>query len=308
MELLNLSAEPTGKLYSWLPHGLDAEKVVFLPDACPGKSPLPTGTAVLTRQADWRRFAVSDCGCGMRLICSSLSSKDLDLQRWDRLADRLRANKDQLGDLGGGNHFLDALEPYDEGPLHFLVHTGSRSESGHVDAFIERPDEFDAEFGRVVQWAENNRAAIHEEIEAVFGSTELVLDLPHNTYERLPDGGAIIRKGSVHVQPGELSVIPSHMTGDVVLVSATERVAESLHSMSHGTGRKRSRGECKPFADTFDFAGLRKSVLLPTGLSDASLKTEGPFAYRDLDECLALIDGYVEEAARFAVVGYMGHL
>ena len=44
MEITNLSAEPLGKLHSWLPHDLQAEQVVFLPDACPGKSPLPTGT------------------------------------------------------------------------------------------------------------------------------------------------------------------------------------------------------------------------------------------------------------------------
>ena len=53
MEIVNLTAEPLGKLYSWLPHDLHAEKVVFLPDACPGKSPLPTGTVVLTHQADY---------------------------------------------------------------------------------------------------------------------------------------------------------------------------------------------------------------------------------------------------------------
>lgn len=29
---------------------------------------------------------------------------------------------------------------------------------------------------------------------------------------------------------------------------------------------------------------------------------------RDLDTCLALIEGYVEEVARFGVIGYMGHL
>jgi len=62
-DIKNLSAEPLGKLHSWIPHDLKAERVVFLPDACPGKSPLPTGTAVLTHQEDWRRFAVSDCGC-----------------------------------------------------------------------------------------------------------------------------------------------------------------------------------------------------------------------------------------------------
>lgn len=64
MEIANLSAEPLGKLHSWLPHDLQAEQVVFLPDACPGKSPLSTGTAVLTRQSDWRKFAVSIADVG----------------------------------------------------------------------------------------------------------------------------------------------------------------------------------------------------------------------------------------------------
>src|SRR5256885_12352742 len=92
-----------------IPHDLTAEKVVFLPDACPGKSPLPTGTAVRTHQRDWRRFAVSDCGCGMRLVKSGVGAGDVTQDRWDELADRLRSNKGSLGDLGGGNHFLDAL-------------------------------------------------------------------------------------------------------------------------------------------------------------------------------------------------------
>ena len=308
MNLINLSAEPIGRLYSWLPHDLEADTTVFLPDACPGKSPLPTGTAVLTRQPAWRRFALSDCGCGMRLLRSEVDPAELDGPRWDALANRLRTNKGGLGDLGGGNHFLDAVESYEEGPLHFLIHTGSRHESGHVDGLVEHPDLFDVTFAEVVEWAAANRARIQEEIEAVFGPCELILDLPHNTYERLPGGGAIIRKGSVRVEPGELSVLPSHMTGDVLLVRATEKVGEILSSMSHGTGRKMSRSECKPLAEAFDFAALRRAILLPSDLEDASLRTEGPYAYRDLDECLALIDGYVTEEARFAVVAYMGHL
>jgi RNA-splicing ligase RtcB len=308
MEITNLSAEPLGKLHSWLPHDLQADQVVFLPDACPGKSPLPTGTAVLTRQSDWRKFAVSDCGCGMRLLRSSVQPKDLDLTRWNQVADSLRSNKGGLGDLGGGNHFLDAIAPYDDGPLHFLIHTGSRNESGHVDHLIAKPDQFDHEFERVVNWAADNRAAIHEKLDLVFGSMEMLLDLPHNTFEQLDDGGVVIRKGSVRLLPGELSVLPSHMSGDVVLVKAKKKVTEILSSMSHGTGRAMSRSDCKPLADSYDFAGLRRSVLIPSGVEDASLRTDGPFAYRDLDECMSLIGDYVNIVVRFGVVGYMGHL
>jgi len=308
MKLTNLSAEPTGKLHSWLPHDLEAEEIVFLPDACPGKSPLPTGTAVLTRQANWRKFAVSDCGCGMRLLRSTIPPADLSLDLWNKVAESLRASKGMLGDLGGGNHFLDALVPYEDGPLLFLIHTGSRNESGHVDSLIDLPAKFDQEFSRVVKWAADNRAAIHEKVTDAFGGLEVLLDLPHNTYEELSNGGVIIRKGSVRLLPGQVSVLPSHMSGDVVLIKATEKVDTILNSMSHGTGRAMSRSDCKPYADSFDFAALRKSVLIPSGVEDSSLRTDGPFAYRDLEECLSLINGYVEVIGRFAVIGYMGHL
>jgi len=308
MKITNLSAEPLGKLHSWLPRDLQAGQVVFLPDACPGKSPLPTGTAVLTRQANWRRFAVSDCGCGMRLLRSSLQPGDLDQERWDKVADSIRANKGGLGDLGGGNHFLDAIAPYEDGPLHFLIHTGSRNESGHVDALVERHEEFDQEFERVVRWAAENRATIHEKVDSIFGPTELILDLPHNTFEQLDGGGVVIRKGSVRLLPGELSILPSHMSGDVVLVRAKERVNEILNSMSHGTGRTMSRSDCKPLADSYDFARLRESLLIASGVEDTSLRTDGPFAYRNLDECMSLIQDYIKVVERFAVIGYMGHL
>lgn len=308
MKITNLSAEPLGKLHSWIPHDLEAEHVVFLPDACPGKSPLPTGTAVLTRQEDWRRFALSDCGCGMRLLRSRVEIGALDRARWNAVADSLRANKGMLGDLGGGNHFLDALAPYEDGPIHFLIHTGSRNESGHVDDLVDRPAEFDEIFDQIVQWAANNRATVHERLERVFGEMEVILDLPHNTFEQLGDGSTVIRKGSVRLLPGEVSVLPSHMSGDVVLVKGNERVGEILHSMSHGTGRTMSRSECKPFADAFDYDRLRRAVLIPDGIEDSSLRTDGPFAYRDLDECLMLISEYIDVVSRFSVVGYMGHL
>ncbi len=142
----------------------------------------------------------------------------------------------------------------------------------------------------------------------MFGTTDVLLDLPHNTFEQLEDGGVVIREGSVRMFTGEFSVLPSHMSGDVVLVRAKQKVLGILCSMSHGTGRTMSRSNSKPLADAYDFTGLRKSVLIASGVEDASVRTEGPFAYRDLDECMVLIEDYVDVVQRFAVVGYMGHL
>ena len=306
-KMINLSAEQVWQLHHWMPHDLKAEQIVFFPDACPGKSPLPTGVAVFTKQEDWRKFALSDCGCGMRLVRSSLKKDDLTTDLWDQVAVRIKANKGGLGDLGGGNHFLDALLPYDDDQLWFLIHTGSRKESGLVDDLVDSPARFDAEFKRVIEWAEANRVAIQESLSAVVGPLEFVLDSPHNTFEQM-ESGVIIRKGSVKLTAGELAILPSHMTGDVVLLRATSRISDVLCSMSHGTGRKMSRSDAKVAARTFNFDEMRSEILMPSFLKKESLNTEGPFAYRDLDDCLALIDGYVEEESRFRVVAYMGHL
>jgi hypothetical protein len=69
-----------------------------------------------------------------------------------------------------------------------------------------------------------------------------------------------------------------------------------------------SRGNAKAVAETYDFETLRKTIILPSFLSDASLTTEGPFAYRDLDTCMGLIDSFVEEVERFSVIAYAGHI
>jgi len=309
MNVLNLTDEPLGKLWNaWLPHDLEAEKVVFLPDACPGKAPLPTGTAVLTRQGDWRRFAVSDCGCGMRLLRSDQDAGMLSAERWTEVARRLKENKGGLGDLGGGNHFMDALRSRTTGELCILIHTGSRKQSGLVDDLVDRPVQFDEEFSRIVDWAARNRATVQETVEEVLGELELVLDLPHNTYEKLPEGGAIIRKGSAKVEPGDLNIIPAHMQDDVALVRATEQVEEALCSLSHGTGRAMPTSEAKELTPLYDFEALREEILVPDLISDRSLRGEAPYAYRDLGPCLDLLDGYVAEVERFEVVGYIGHL
>jgi len=313
MNIQNLTDEPSPELWnSWLPHDLEPERVVFLPDACPGKAPLPTGTAVLTRQDDWLRFAVSDCGCGMRLLRADRKTDTLTSEQWTEVARRLKDDKGGLGDLGGGNHFVDALRSRSTGQLYVLVHTGSRKESGLVDDLVDQPSKFDAEFDRVVDWATRNRAAVQETVEHVLGPLEPVLDLPHNTYEKLPKGGAVIRKGLAKTTPGDLNIIPAHLGDDVVLVRATEQVEDTLYSLSHGTGRDRPTSEAKWLSQAYEPNELREEVLggvfIPDLISDRSLRGEGPHAYRDIEDCLDLLSGYVEEVERFEIVGYIGHL
>ena len=178
------------------------------------------------------------------------------LRMWNATAAFLRTGERSGWRTVELRRHLDGLAPYQDGPVHFLIFAASRNESGHVDD--------------------------DEMTERVFGRPEPVLNLPHNTYEQLGIGSVIIRKSSVRLMPGELSVLPSHMSGDAVLIRANDRVGEILNSMSHGTGWKNGTGDCKPFADAYDYEALRKLILIPAGVDNASLRTDGPFAYRDL--------------------------
>lgn len=307
MEVINYSAEPLNKVYGWLPHDLEAEKVIFFPDACPGKSPLPTGTVVFTKQENWRKFAISDCGCGMLLCEANISKEDFKKEDWDKIYYDIKANKGKLGDLGSGNHFLDALESYTDNKISFLIHTGSRNESKLVDDLIDRPQKFDAKFYDVCQWAKENRFAIFKILEKYFGSLNLVLDKNHNHFE-ITDNGVIIRKGAVKVTAGEQTVVPSNMNGDVVLITATSEVENTYNSLCHGTGRVMSRGEAKEFASTFNYEALREEIYIPEMIANENIKTDAPFCYRDLDSCLQLINNLIIINKRFSVFAYLGQM
>ncbi len=307
MEIINYSAEPLNKVYGWLPHDLEAEKVIFFPDACPGKSPLPTGTVVFTKQENWRKFAISDCGCGMLLCETNITKGEFKKENWDNIYYDIQANKGKLGDLGSGNHFLDAIESYTDDKISFLIHTGSRNESKLVDDLNDNPNKFDTKFLEVCEWAKDNRFAIFRILEKYFGRLNLVLDKNHNHFE-MTDEGVIIRKGAVRVEAGEQTVVPSNMNGDIVLITATSEVENTYNSLCHGTGRVMSRGEAKEFAQHFDYIKLREEIYIPEMIANDNIKTDAPFCYRDLDSCLALIDNLIKIDKRYSVFAYLGQM
>ncbi len=284
-----------------------AEEIIFFPDACPGKSPLPTGTVVKTKQEDWRKFAVSDCGCGMLLAKSSLSKSQFDREKWNEIYSDLKKNKGRLGDLGSGNHFLDAFESYKDDALYFLIHTGSRNESKLVDHLIEQPKKFDSKFKEVCEWAAQNRIAVLKIVEKYFGKTEVIIDKNHNHFEFSEDH-VIIRKGASKLLAGEMTVIPSNMVGDMVLVKGTSKVLEVHNSMCHGTGRTMSRSDAKLVSKDFDYEILRKQIYIPEEIKNESIKTDAPFCYRDLDDCLSLVKDLIDVQNRFRPIAYLGQI
>lgn len=312
IHFLNLSGLDISQVYNWFPSQLKAERVVFFPDVTPvrtGKM-IPTGTAVLTDDPNWRQYAVSDVGCGMQLIKSAVSHDDFKKSEnsWEHLANELRNNRGKLGDLGGGNHFVDAIASARDGAVYFLIHTGSRRESARLDRLVRSPHQFDAKYSEIVAWARSNRDCVAYEIGKIYGKCEIVCDRIHNFHELQLDGSVLIRKGAVKAMPGTFTVIPSHMTGDVSLVVAGSSISNALYSLCHGTGRAWSRMDAWRSTSDQEIADARSRILIPKSIPDNAIRPYISKNYRELDGCYEQIRPVCTEWDRFAPLGYIGHL
>lgn len=314
-EYFNLSGQDLQALIHIFPYDLQAEKVILLPDLSEGRSPLPTGSCIIfnpERQPEWRKFAVSDVGCGIQLLRSDLSLEELQTDnyaRWDSIVKVLRKNKGTLGDLGSGNHFLDAAID-ENGRVYFAIHTGSRDESPKATELINQPEAFDATYTQITAWARSNRDTIAEILEKKFGPLEFITDQVHNFYVTESDGKVALYKGAVRLEPNETSLIPSSMTDEMALVTALPTLETLHYATPHGTGRHASRRAIKDqhLLEPFDFDLLRQKIHIPAEIPNVSLQTETPDSYRDIDHALECMQGLVTQKLRLSPVAYIGQL
>ena len=107
VEIINYSQEKSEKILSMLSDGFKAEKVIVLPDICKVNWRIPTGMVVLIKQEDWRKFAISDVGCGMLFCQSDIKATDFNTNLWDELYYKLKVAGKDIGDLSIGNHFIE---------------------------------------------------------------------------------------------------------------------------------------------------------------------------------------------------------
>jgi tRNA-splicing ligase RtcB len=194
----------------------------------------------------------------------------------------------QLGTLGGGNHFCE-LQQDAEGALWVMVHSGSRglgqAVNGRYHALAEAlcdrlgaryPKGFpflpvDSDEGRgylaeqayCLRYAEANRellrASCARAIGEVLGSFEALLTVQthHNflSVERWDEREVYVhRKGAVAAPKGRYVTIPGSMETRSFLCRGTG-CALSHQSVSHGAGRKKSRGAMMPKVYVKDASG-----------------------------------------------------
>ncbi|WP_027506363.1 RtcB family protein [Rhodococcus sp. UNC23MFCrub1.1] len=224
--------------------------------------------------------------------------------------------RQQLGSLGGGNHFIElCLDERDR--VWLFLHSGSRGVGNKIAKkhiaiaqkmcekwWIQLPDRDLAylaqgtpEFDRYIAdltWAQRfaylNRAEmmdrfLHQFVHRAGTDTSVESDRIncHHNYTR-PEKHAgkdvwLTRKGAVHAAEGVRAIIPGSM-GTRSYVVEGKGSASGLHSAPHGAGRRFSRTEARKRYTQDD---LRERMVGIEYRDSAEFIDEIPDAYKSID-------------------------
>lgn len=336
--------------------------VAVMPDAHAGKGST-VGTVIATRGAIIPAAVGVDIGCGMCAVKlpftidqlggderlkalrsniersvpvgrngnSKISGRVSDylskagLPRADKFnsEDKLKRAEEQLGSLGGGNHFIEICRD-EQGGAWLMLHSGSRNigkeladiHIGRAQGlmkkyFIELPDpdlaflaQGTTEFGDYLfdlHWAQNYAKANRQEMvvkileqirrhvygaDGVMPEPELRVDCHHNYTQMENHFGSniwITRKGAVSARVGELGIIPGSMGAKSFIVRGLGN-PDSFNSCSHGAGRRMSRTKARA---TFTESDLAQQTAGVECRKDRDVIDEIPGAYKDIDRVMA---------------------
>ncbi|WP_415259265.1 RtcB family protein [Thauera phenylacetica] len=225
----------------------------------------------------------------------------------------------QMGTLGGGNHFIEVCLDERE-QVWVMLHSGSRGIGNAIATYfielarkdmarhmIHLPDrdlayfaegsEHFADYVEAVHWAQEyamaNRQAMLDLVLTglarhlpPFTVTTEAVNCHHNYVAREHHYGAdvwVTRKGAIRAGEGELGIVPGSMGARSYIVRGKGK-AESFCSSAHGAGRRMSRTAATKRFTEADLARQTEGVICR---KDKGVVDEIPGAYKDIDEVMA---------------------
>ena len=249
------------------------------------------------------------------------------MERFDLLTPWVRklgaTASEQVGSLGGGNHFIEICVATDA-RVWLMLHSGSRRIGAalaehhmaiankllhnraladrELSVFLAGTPQFTA-YREDLLWAQDyarfNRSVMLRRIQDVmraffpaigFGE---VISCHHNYVAEEHHFGedlVVTRKGAIRAGAGEMGIIPGSMGTQSFIVRGLGN-ALSFESASHGAGRRMSRTEAKR---RFSTADLQQQTQGVECRKDAGVIDEAPKAYKDIGKVMAQQQDLVE--------------
>jgi tRNA-splicing ligase RtcB len=236
-------------------------------------------------------------------------------------------NRNHLGTLGTGNHFVEVCLD-EEQRVWFMLHSGSRGVGNAIGthfielakqdmrrwminlpdqdlAYLPEGSDHFADYVFAVDWAQRfartNRAimmrhvvaAVRSVIDKPFDAEAEAVNCHHNYVSREHHFGKdvlVTRKGAVSARHGELGIIPGSMGAKSFIVRGLGN-ADSFHSCSHGAGRVMSRTAARKQITLEEHRAATAHVECR---KDADVIDESPAAYKSIDAVMAAQQDLVE--------------
>ena len=225
----------------------------------------------------------------------------------------------QMGTLGGGNHFIEICLN-ENNHVWVMLHSGSRGiGNGLADYFIELarkdmerlmvnlPDRDLAYFSEGTEYFDDYVEGVHWAQEYAYQNRQSMLDLIlagmrrllpeftvlnevvncHHNYVAIEhhygEDVYVTRKGAIRAREGDLGIIPGSMGARSYIVRGKGN-PESFTSCAHGAGRRMSRTSAK---ERFTQDDLKKQTEGVICRKDKAVIDEIPGAYKDIDAVMA---------------------
>ncbi len=344
--------------------------VALMPDAHLGIGSM-VGSVIATKDAVIPATVGVDIGCGMMAVKTPFKSGILDgklkelrhniertipvgfnwhkapvdeSSRWEAWSDfgelhsgvqdrKLKAMQ-QLGTLGGGNHFVEVCIDTDDS-VWLMLHSGSRGIGNeiakrHIETaktlhrlnelpdpslayFVKGTAEFRA-YWRDLKWAQGyamkNREVMMKRLLNQFNrmfnkgnrfAPEIEVNCHHNYVAEETHYGEdvfVTRKGAINAETGRYGIIPGSMGAKSFIIKGLGK-PESFNSCSHGAGRKMSRTKAKKHFTKADLEQQTKGVECR---KDKGVIDEIPGAYKDIDKVMRNQNDLVEVVAELKQV------
>jgi RNA-splicing ligase RtcB len=274
-----------------------------------------------------------DIGCGM--LVTQLGLMDFDLEGMDeRIHTRVPAGfnshekslfafhkikqmfcyeqlykpehfENQLGTLGGGNHFIE-IDKDDDGCAYLVIHSGSRNMGKQVADFYQKiaiekcdgtglpkdlcylegedRDNYLHDMRICQEYASENRIGIYYRI-----MSNIAGDEEFETIHNYVSDDGLIRKGAVSAKKGEKFIVPINMR-DGSLICIGKGNKDWNESAPHGAGRLMGRNEAKKTLSLEEFEETMKGAGVYSTTIGQSTLDEAPGAYKLMTDIVANIE------------------
>jgi len=228
---------------------------------------------------------------------------------------------DQLGTLGGGNHFLEVVYEEVGGQVWAMLHSGSRNIGNRIATHYDRvakhqlqtkgidtrllkginympiESQEGQDYLKDMEWCQryafhNRRMMMDIMLDIIYEVTGKQADLKksvniHHNYCKCEDCGGgrklwVTRKGATSAKLGEMGIIPGSMGAGSYITRGKGNMM-SWSSSSHGAGRRMSRTHAHSNISQDEFEKAMEGIICDT---HPSVKDEAPQAYKDLTEVM----------------------